>query len=333
MPSRRGRRLRTSQIGRGLYSRSISSPTATSETSGFTSVLCASPGMAIFFNQAMFFLLCDKWFCPRQKLTGLYSLLFYNVASYLISYAKDIFSKSDGYSLVVRVSEHSNIKHLALTATKVVLDLTKFITFAITCVFILLVFGVPGQNHFSPTWWHIAITSLYYVLTDPWTHENASIFLSWLQLEYFENLEVLWTPVLIRLLASLLSVTSDSSKPFRAESICYKHSTLISLVWFFSSPSSIILIMSSAYINVYLCLKEMEIYWKVLMEEKTSLDKYRYATSAELTDKYDDVCAVCLLPMRWKARVTPCQHLFHSDCLRRCLKQNLSSCPICKQCI
>ncbi|RWS12434.1 E3 ubiquitin-protein ligase HRD1-like protein [Dinothrombium tinctorium] len=310
MPSRRSRVRRSQQLPRGLYSRSISTSSTDSSSS---SLLCASPGMAIFFNQAMFFLLCDKWFCPRQKLTGLYSLLFYNVASYLISYAKELIMDSKRYSLVVRISEHSNIKHLAMTATKVVLDLTKFVTFAITCVFILLVFGVPGQNHFSPTWCHIAITFLYYILTDPWTHENAAIALSWLELECLENLEVLWTPVLIRLLASLLS------------------GVFISLVWFFSSPSSIILLIASAYINVYLCLQEMDIYWKVLMEERSYLNKYRYATNSELTSKCDDVCAVCLLPMRWKARVTPCQHMFHSDCLRRCLKQNLRLCPICKQ--
>lgn len=39
----------------------------------------------------MFFLLCDKAFCPRDKaLTGLYSLMFYNVAAYLISYGKHL---------------------------------------------------------------------------------------------------------------------------------------------------------------------------------------------------------------------------------------------------
>lgn len=79
----------------------------------------SSPGMAIFINQAMFFLLCDKVFCPRERLTGLYSLLFYNVAAYLISYGKEIIDARNGYSPYVRVSEHSNVRHLAMSATKV----------------------------------------------------------------------------------------------------------------------------------------------------------------------------------------------------------------------
>jgi hypothetical protein len=70
---------------------------------------------------------------------------------------------------------------------------------------ILFIFGLPGHTHFSPTWWYIGITSIYYVLTDPWTHENASVLLTWFQLDYFENLETLWTPVLIRLFASFIS--------------------------------------------------------------------------------------------------------------------------------
>lgn len=83
--------------------------------------LVSSPGMAIFINQAMFFLLCDKVFCPRERLTGLYSLLFYNVTAYLISYGKEIVDARNGYSPYVCVSEHSNVRHLAMSATKVLL--------------------------------------------------------------------------------------------------------------------------------------------------------------------------------------------------------------------
>lgn len=81
--------------------------------------LFSSPGMAIFINQASFFLLCDKIFSPRGRLTGLYSLLFYNVAGYLISYGKEIMDSRKGYSPFVKVSEQSNVRHLAMSATKV----------------------------------------------------------------------------------------------------------------------------------------------------------------------------------------------------------------------
>lgn len=79
----------------------------------------SSPGMAIFINQAMFFLLCDKIFCPKERLTGLYSLLFYNVASYLISYGREIVDSRKGYKPYVEVSEQSHVRHLAMSATKV----------------------------------------------------------------------------------------------------------------------------------------------------------------------------------------------------------------------
>jgi hypothetical protein len=75
----------------------------------------------------------------------------------------------------------------------------------------------------------------------------------------------------------------------------------------------------------------MDIFLKALAEEKSSLNKFRYATMCELKDRVDDVCPVCLLNMKWKAKVTPCNHFFHTDCLRRCLKQNNRDCPFCKQ--
>lgn len=86
-----------------------------------------------------------------------------------------------------------------------VLDLTKFVTFGITCIFILLVFGVPGHNQFNPTWCYICITVLYYIMTEPWTHANATNWLMWCNVEFFENLEVLWAPVLLRLFTSSAS--------------------------------------------------------------------------------------------------------------------------------
>lgn len=39
-------------------------------------------------------------------------------------------------------------------------------------------------------------------------------------------------------------------------------------------------------------------------------------------------CPVCLESM-WVSRITPCGHIFHSHCLRKCLKVN-QSCPCCR---
>lgn len=40
--------------------------------------------MGSLMNQVLFFLMCDRLFCPRQKLTGLYTIFFYNVISFLM---------------------------------------------------------------------------------------------------------------------------------------------------------------------------------------------------------------------------------------------------------
>ncbi|GIY24718.1 RING-type domain-containing protein [Caerostris extrusa] len=267
--------------------------------------------MASLINQVLFFMLCDCWFCPEDRLTSLYCLLFYNVIGYMVAYAVKLLNLHD-YSPIIRVSEHSNIRHLAMTTTKIVLDLAKVVTFAITGVFLLLVFGLEqGLEHFNPTWCYIFITALYYISTEPTCQKKGSTLLSKLQLDCFENLEELWYPVLVRVFSSLASVL------------------MVTVVWF-CTKGGWVLIFSSAYINVYLCLKDMGDHWNVLLREKSVLDKYRYATKEELNEK-DDICAVCLQSMK-KARVTPCQHMFHGECLRICLKQQIHSvCPMCKQ--
>ncbi|XP_015903522.1 E3 ubiquitin-protein ligase RNF139 [Parasteatoda tepidariorum] len=265
--------------------------------------------MASLINQVLFFMLCDCWFCPEDRLTSLYSLLFYNVLGYLFAYADQLLSLQD-YSPVIRVSEHSNIRHLAMTATKVVLDLAKVVTFIITGVFVLLVFGLEqGLEHFNPTWTYVVITLFYYVITEPTCQKKGTSLLTMLQIIYLENLEQLWYPVLIRVFSSFTSLL------------------MIIIAWF-CTGGGWVLMFSSGYINVYLCLKDMGDHWNKLLIEKSVLDKYRYATKDELNEK-DDVCAVCLLSMK-RARVTPCQHMFHGECLRICLKTQ-TVCPMCKQ--
>lgn len=260
-------------------------------------------------NQVMFFMLCERWFCPEERLTAMYSLLFYNVFGYLVSYATKLITLHN-YSPIVRVSEHTNIKHLALTATKIVLDFTKAVTFAITLVFMVLAFGLEqGLEHFNPTWMYIFLTAIYFMLTEKDCQEKATIVLNWLQMDFFENLETFWSPFLVRLLSSMGS------------------GLMISIVWFFTDGGWI-LVFAASYVNVFLPLKEMDRYWKVLHQERLCLIKYRFASRRELKERDDD-CPVCLQRMKC-ARVTPCNHFFHGDCLRRCLKDKLL-CPLCKQ--
>ena len=174
----------------------------------------SSSGVTNLMNKIMFFLLCDRLFCPHQKLTGLYSLLFYNVLSYMISYAKEALSLTR-YSPLVMISSESNLSHLAMTATKLMLDITKAVTFVITGVFMLLLFGIPSQTHYSPTYGYICVTLLYYCLTERASNdEKISELLTYFRFEAFENLEPLWTPVLIRIMTSFSSGISISFECF-----------------------------------------------------------------------------------------------------------------------
>jgi len=123
----------------------------------------------------------------------------------MASYAKEALSLTR-YSPLVLITDQSNLSHLAMTATKVVLDLTKAVTFVITGVFILLLFGIPSQTHFNPTWCYILVTLFYYCLTEKTSKEElVADMLTYFQLDVFESLEILWTPVLIRVMTSFSS--------------------------------------------------------------------------------------------------------------------------------
>lgn len=93
-------------------------------------------------------------------------------------------------------------------------------------------------------------------------------------MDFFENLETLWTPVIIRVLSSIFSGLS-----FRRRLELSTHAAtigaLIILAWFFSTPSTVVLIAAATYVNVYLCLKELELHWRTLLAEKSCLDKFR----------------------------------------------------------
>ncbi|GAB6023157.1 hypothetical protein CHUAL_007239 [Chamberlinius hualienensis] len=261
-------------------------------------------------SQIMFFVMCDRIFCPKERLTSLYSLMFYNVIAYCVAYVKQIVSKED-WSPYVHISKTTSVKHLAMTTTKIVLELTKAVTFIITAVFMLLVFGLEqGLENYHPTWTYLLITATYYLLTEKTFSQNSHRLLEILDLEFLEGLEKLWGPVIVGATIGFISTSMVSLLVF----LGYFRLALI-----------------SSYFNVYLCYKDVIVSsWCALKNERASLAKYCFATSEEVKEM-DDVCAVCLQPMRF-ARVTPCHHMFHGDCLRLCLKES-TACPMCKQCL
>lgn len=258
--------------------------------------------------QLVFFMLCDRVLVPGQRVTCLYSLMFYNVLAYCVSYIKELIEKED-WSPYVTMTEHSNIKHLAMSATKIVLEWTKAVTFIVTVVFMLLVFGLEqGLEHYHPTSIYTVITWLYYMATEKVFVDIFPSLLLYLQFNFLESLELLWAPVILRTFT--IAITLLLAIPL----IVYGQYRFVFTV---------------LYLNAFLRSKEMVLNsLRVLNNERAVLNQYRYATSDELAS-FDDVCAVCLSPMRL-ARITPCHHIFHGDCLRQCLKAS-DNCPLCKR--
>jgi len=58
--------------------------------------------------------------------------------------------------------------------------------------------------------------------------------------------------------------------------------------------------------------------WRIFIKRRTAVKKVESlpdATSVQLSE-FDDVCAICYQQMR-SAKITNCNHYFHSECLRK----------------
>ncbi|XP_003426130.1 ERAD-associated E3 ubiquitin-protein ligase HRD1B [Nasonia vitripennis] len=261
-------------------------------------------------EQLLFFVLADKVLLqPRQRMTGLYSLMFYNVMAYCVSYAKELVSKED-WSPYVTLTETSQIKHLAMSATKIVLEWTKAVTFVVTLAFALLLFGLEqGLQNYKPSIIYTVVTSAYYMATEKVFIDMFASVLRFFEIEALESLENLYGPLILRVFTITLSTL------------------FILLIVPVVVPWRLLFV--AIYLNVYLRSKELvQTHSTALKKESEILARYRHATPEDIQN-FDDVCAVCISPMK-RARVTPCQHLFHASCLRECLKTS-DCCPMCKR--
>lgn len=105
--------------------------------------------ISMMTNQIIFLMLADRIFLSGPKMTCLYTLMFYNVVTYCISYIKELIEK-ENWSPYVTLTETSKIKHLAMSATKIVFEWTKAITFVVTLTVMLLVLGLEqGLKHYK----------------------------------------------------------------------------------------------------------------------------------------------------------------------------------------
>lgn len=256
--------------------------------------------------QLLIFTACDRLFVSKGKLTSLYSLMFYNVITYSVNYVREICTKED-WSPYVNVTRHSRVKHLAMSATKIVLEWTKAVTFIVTITFILLTLGLEqGLEHYSPTFLYTAITGIYYLLSEKTFIELWPIALSAMKFERLEGMEVMYFGVWARGITTALAVP-----------------LVPALAWCERWRLAVLVMYFCVFVHGRHRLGEALV---KLNEARGSLARFRRATAEELA-RLEDVCAVCLGGMR-SARVTPCAHFFHADCLRRCLATS-DRCPIC----
>ncbi|XP_026314970.1 uncharacterized protein LOC113226532 isoform X2 [Hyposmocoma kahamanoa] len=262
--------------------------------------------LSTMISQLLMFTACDRLFVAQGKLTSLYSLMFYNVITYSVNYVREICTKED-WSPYVNVTRHSRVKHLAMSATKIVLEWTKAVTFIVTITFILLTLGLEqGLEHFRPTFLYVAITGIYYLLTEKTFLELWPLALSAMKLEKLEGMEPLYCGLWAR------GITLGLAIPL-----------VPALAWCERWRLAVFLFYICVYIHGRYRFGEALMKFN---EARDSLSKFRRATPEELST-LEDVCAVCLGTMK-SARVTPCAHYFHADCLRRCLAAT-DRCPIC----
>lgn len=102
--------------------------------------------ISVMTNQILFLKMADLIYLHKPEMTYLYTLMFYNVITYCVSYIKELIEKED-WSPYITLTERSKIKHLAMSATKIVLEWTKAVTFVVTLTFMLLVFGLEQGLH------------------------------------------------------------------------------------------------------------------------------------------------------------------------------------------
>ena len=83
-----------------------------------------------------------------------------------------------------------------------------------------------------------------------------------------------------------------------------------------------------AYFNLYVQAKKG---WEIFMKRRTAVKKLNSlseATASQL-ECHNDVCAICFQDLQ-SARVTNCNHYFHSVCLRKWLYLQ-DRCPMCHE--
>ncbi|KAK9874089.1 hypothetical protein WA026_002445 [Henosepilachna vigintioctopunctata] len=257
-----------------------------------------------FTCQVIFFILCDFVLndlqgivavkTNRSVVLALTTTLFYAVFSYFATRIRDLLLKNRVPS---RVDTSSDCLKLLM---KLVLEWAKTI---------VIIMCIREQGiQYDPNPLYTLLTLSYYMCSEKVFCEIcANIAESLFTIECFENLEYLYVPLIL----NVYTIVIGSIVNLYLLIFCYSNFVLI-----------------ATYFIIFLRIKDAFFnYWQNIQAEKKTYSSFRVATDEEILNR-DDICAVCLNKMS-KARITPCNHLFHPICLKQCLKTSFL-CPLCK---
>ncbi|GLG95200.1 Uncharacterized protein GBIM_02235 [Gryllus bimaculatus] len=254
--------------------------------------------------QVLYFLVSEKAFCPEQKCVSLYALLFCTMLAYLYQSLQ-----TRRWSQIMFTTTTADF--LRLTTTFIILRLGKGVAMSFVLITITLQF-----DDLEPCAPFIITTTLYFIITQFLKNPKDNILVTavrYMDLYIFEGLEEYWIPLLMNSLAILLSIIN----------------IIIALN---QDSGNIVLCMVVMYTNVIIAFQQLqEECIEPFKEQLKLLERFPLATKEQMAQRGDTTCPVCLDEMNFlTARITPCRHIFHGQCLRQCVLQ-YQQCPMCKQ--
>ncbi|PNF27955.1 hypothetical protein B7P43_G16443 [Cryptotermes secundus] len=207
--------------------------------------------------------------------------------------------------------ENSTTDFIKLTTAFIIVRLGKGMAMSM----VLLTFTLQF-NHLEPTYSYVALTLVYFILSQYKGTAGEETFIVSavrnLGFQVLEGFEEFWVPLVIYSSTVALSAT-----------------LVLAAIW---QLNYWILCIIVGYANVCACgLQVLDKYWSPLAAQRAVIAPFPLATLQQMTERGDTACPVCLDDMHlFAARITPCSHIFHGQCLRKCIIQ-FGQCPLCKQ--
>ena len=237
---------------------------------------------------AVMFLMMQFCMVPTHYLVWLHSLLSY---TFLVEAFTTVYQQFNSARSNVTNSNDTNDAELRAIRT------------AKTFLALFLLYRQLHTLKISYT----VLSVIYFVCTHRYFEKELTLLLEYLQLDILEGLEQYYVQ-------GGLGVIEVGFAVFF-------------MLWTLTVQKHF-LMLTALYTNVYTGSRDiLSTIITAAFEEWSMLAQFSRATREELS-KLDDVCAVCLSPMK-TARKTPCHHIFHGPCLKRCILQK-PACPICK---